>query len=435
MGRGDMDTASSAMKPLFALVDCNNFYVSCERVFQPHLRGRPVIVLSNNDGCIISRSQEAKAMGVKMGIPWHEAKPWVASHGLIALSSNYALYGDLSRRVMAILADMAPQQEVYSIDETFLDISTIAEPEALAHTMRQRVLQWTHIPTCVGLGSTKTRAKLANQIAKKSPQYHGVFNLEQLTSEQEQALFARLPVGDIWGVGWHLQEKLARLNIKTVADLCAANVDWLRKQFSVVLARTVWELKGLSCLSLEEIAQPQRQLIHSRSFGQLVTTLDDLEDAILEFVTIAAAKLRQRQLQTAMICVMIQTNPNRSQDAQYRNSISLPLATPTQDTRQLLQQALTGLRQIYRPHYRYKKAGIIMTALSGIQHCQSDWLTASDDERSRSLMTTVDRINQHMGRNVLRWGLPRQVEHWQMRSDMRSPRFTSRWEELRNVKA
>lgn len=435
MGRGDMDLAPPALKPLFALVDCNNFYVSCERAFQPHLNGKPVVVLSNNDGCIISRSQEAKAIGVKMGIPWHEARALVASHGLIACSGNYALYGDLSHRVMSILADMAPRQEIYSIDETFLDLTGVPEPEILAQRMRQRVLQWTHIPTCVGLGSTKTRAKLANHVAKKYPQFKGVFNLENLTPDQEKRLFSHLPVGDIWGVGRRLQDKLTRLKINTMADLCAADTDWLHKQFNVVLARTVMELQGTSCLKLEDIHEPQRQLIHSRSFGHLVTTLEDMEEAVQEFITIAAAKLRQRQLQAAMVGVFIQTNPNRMQDNQYRNGINLALPTPTQDTRLLAQLALNGLKQIYKPGYRYKKAGVVLTALSDLQHCQSDWLNPGDDERSKALMKTIDCINQGMGGNTLRWGLPSHAEHWQMRRAMRSPRFTSCWEELMEVKA
>ena len=429
-----MDLAPAPVKPLFALVDCNNFYVSCERVFQPHLNGQPVVVLSNNDGCIISRSAEAKAMGVRMGLPWHEAKPLTAQ-GLIALSSNYALYGELSARVMNILGDMAPRQEIYSIDESFLDLSGVNNPERLAVEMRERVWQWTHIPTCVGLASTKTRAKLANHVAKKWKQLNGVFNLENLSPVQEQALFSRLPVGEVWGVGRRIQERLERMGIRKVADLQQADPDAMKKQFSVVLARTIKELQGVSCLSLEEMAEPQKQLVYSRSFGHPVETFAHMQEVLHEFVVIAAAKLRQRGLQTAMVAVFVQTNPFRLDEPQYRNGIALPLAVPTQDTRLLAELVLKGLCLIYRGGFRYKKAGVLLTALSGVEQRQLDWLNPGDSERSRALMAAVDGINRGMGRNTVRWGLPTDAGHWRMRQERRSPRFTSAWEELKVVKA
>jgi len=236
-----MDLAPATVNPLFALVDCNNFYVSCERAFQPQLNGKPVVVLSNNDGCIISRSAEAKAMGVRMGLPWHEAKPLTAQ-GLIALSSNYALYGDLSARVMNILGDMAPRQEIYSIDESFLDLSGINNPERLAGEMRERVLQWTHIPTCVGLASTKTRAKLANHVAKKWKRLNGVFNLDNLSPAQEQALFSRLSVDEVWGVGRRIQERLERMGIRKVADLQQADPDAMKNS-----SAWYWRAPSRSC--------------------------------------------------------------------------------------------------------------------------------------------------------------------------------------------
>jgi DNA polymerase V len=429
-----MDLAPAPVSPLFALVDCNNFYVSCERAFQPQLNGKPVVVLSNNDGCIISRSAEAKTLGVRMGIPWHEARPYLAE-GLIALSSNYALYGDLSARVMNILGDMAPRQEIYSIDETFLDLSGVTAPEKLALAMRRRVLQWAHIPTCVGLGSTRTRAKLANHIAKKARDGNGVFNLEALSPEDEQTLLASLPVGEVWGVGLRWQEKLQRLRIRTVADLCAADADWLRAQSNVVLARTVKDLQGVSCLSLEDVAEPQQQLMHSRSFGHPVTELRHLEEAVHDFITTAAAKLRQRGLQTAMMSVSIQTYTHRGPETQYRNSAALPLPAPTQDSRVLAQLAREGLHRIFRPGFRYKKAGVLLTALSGVEQRQLDWLNPGDSERSRALMAAVDGINRGMGRNAVRWGLPTDAGHWRMRQERRSPGFTSAWGELKVVKA
>lgn len=430
-----MDAAPSALTPLFALVDCNNFYVSCERVFQPWLRGKPVVVLSNNDGCIISRSQEAKALGVRMGAPWHEARALTETHGLIGLSSNYALYGDLSRRVMAILGEMAPRQEVYSIDETFLDLTGVPSPECLAQAMRERVLQWTHIPTCVGLGRTKTLAKLANHVAKTRPENGGICNLESLEAGEREALFAAIPVGEVWGVGRRLQEALSASGIRTVADLARADPDRLRTRFSVVLARTVLELRGLSCLSLEEVADPQKQLIHSRSFGHLVIERADLEEAVRTFTLAAAAKLRQRGLQTSMLQVFVRTNPFRPQDPQYNNTIAMPLAAPTQDSRILTALSREGLARIFRPGYRYKKAGVMLTALGDARLQQFDWLHPGDAEESRTLMAVVDRINRHMGRNTVQWGLNGRTAQWGMRRDQRSPRFTSRWEELAPVRS
>ncbi len=429
-----MDLAPAPVNPLFALVDCNNFYVSCERAFQPHLNGKPVVVLSNNDGCIISRSAEAKAMGVRMGLPWHEAKP-LLGQGLIALSSNYALYGDLSARVMNILGDMAPRQEIYSIDESFLDLGGVPDPERLAHAMRQRVLQWTHIPTCVGLASTKTRAKLANHVAKKWKALNGVFNLETLSPSQEQTLFSRLPVGEVWGVGRRIQEKLERMGVRHVADLQQADPDTMKRQFSVVMARTIKELQGISCLSLEEMAEPQKQLVYSRSFGHPLETFAHMQEVLHEFVVIAAAKMRQRGLQTAMVTVFVQTNPFRQEEPQYRNGITLPLAVPTQDTRLLAELVLKGLCLIFRGGFRYKKAGVQFMALSGVEQRQLDWLNPGDSERSRALMAAVDGINRGMGRNAVRWGLPTDAGQWRMRQEQRSPRFTSTWEELKVVKA
>lgn len=262
---------------MFALVDCNNFYVSCERLFRPDLKGRPVVVLSNNDGCAVSRSQEAKDLGVQMGQPWFQLQDLVRRYGLVAFSSNYTLYADLSDRVMSVLRDMAPRIEVYSIDESFLDLTGIRDREELSRQLRNRVLRWVGIPVCVGIGSTKTRAKLANHIAKKNPSLSGVFDLEALGLEEQAAWLSRIKVGEVWGVGRKISRRLEAAGVLTVADLQACDTESIRQQFSVTMARTVAELNGVSCLDMKEVAPAKQQIMVSRSFGRPVLTLEELQ--------------------------------------------------------------------------------------------------------------------------------------------------------------
>lgn len=423
-------------KPLFALVDCNNFYVSCERVFDPSLRHRPVVVLSNNDGCAVSRSQEAKDLGIKMGAPWFDIRHMERSHGLVARSSNYALYGLLSNRVMSILRDMAPGQEIYSIDESFLDMSGIADPVALGREMRARVLQWTHIPVCVGIASTKTRAKLANHIAKKSTKSQGVFNLEQLTPEQEARLLSKIDVGNVWGVGRRISDRLSRMGILTVHDLMRCDPEVMRQHFSIVLARTVSELQGVSCLSMEDVAPPKKQIMVSRSFGELVTRYQDLQQAVVHYVSRAAEKLRKEQLTANTLMVFAHSNPFREKDLQYSGSRVIPLATPTQDTRKLIAAALSGLEDLYVPGILYKKAGVMLTELVDQHIQQNDLFDVSDSDGSKQLMQVVDSINRQHGRGtVFMAAAGVDQTRWKMRTDLKSPAYLSQWNQLSIAKA
>lgn len=343
-----------------ALVDCNNFYVSCERVFNPKLEGHPVVVLSNNDGCAVARSAEVKALGVKMGEPWFKMKDLAKRHGIIAYSSNYTLYGDLSARVTSILSNFSPKQEVYSIDECFLDLAGFEPSTLLAYgqTIRRAVKQGVGIPVCVGIAESKTLAKLANHCAKKSyAGEDGVCDFGRLTDTELSALFSRIPVGDVWGVERRITEKLGVMGIETVEDLRCADSDWIRQQFSIVLERTVKELNGISCIELENAGTPRQQIMVSRSFGMPVTTLDELEESVAYFTALASEKLRQDGSVASSLCVHVMTNPFSESEPQYHISRVVPLGQPSDDTNKLIKASLQGLRQMYRPGYRYKKTG------------------------------------------------------------------------------
>lgn len=353
------------MNSRIALIDVNNFYVSCERAFNPKLENQSVVVLSNNDGCAVARSNEVKALGVKMGAPWFQLKDLAEKHHIVALSSNYTLYGDMSDRFSTILRDFSPNIEIYSIDECFLSLDGLNSlwPSAahMGKIMRQRVRQWLDLPVCVGFGASKTLAKLANHIAKKQSAFNGVCDLGSLSSEQIDALFSKIAVREVWGVGSRIGLKLEAAGIKTVQALRDTPTAWLRAKFGVVMARTSSELRGISCLMLEEITPPRKQIISSRSFGQLVYTLPELSESVASYMSKAAEKLRGQHSTCNAIQVFVHTNPFREQDPQYSNSITIPLPNASSDTRLLIRAALFGLQRIYQPGFAYKKAGVMLT--------------------------------------------------------------------------
>ena len=294
-----------------ALIDVNNFYVSCERVFNPKLEGRPVVVLSNNDGCAVARSNEVKVLGVKMGQPWFQLKDLARKHGIVAYSSNYALYADMSNRVMSILAMFSPNQEIYSIDECFLDLSGFRRTNHADYgqRIRKRIKQWTGLPVCVGIGSTKTLAKLANHIAKKNPEFNAVCDLNSLSLEQQADWFQRIEVGEIWGIGRRLAPRLHEIGIKTVLDLKTASPSQLRARFSVVMEKIIREINGTACIELEEINPPKKQIVSSRSFGIPVSDLASLEESVSLYISRAAEKLRRQQSFAGTVHVSIRTSP------------------------------------------------------------------------------------------------------------------------------
>ena len=383
-------TSDPLAKPLHALVDCNNFYCSCERVFNPELQNRPLVVLSNNDGCAVARSAEAKALGIKMGEPWFELKHLVKRHGLIGLSSNYTLYGDMSARVMQVLREFTPDVEVYSTDESFLRIERMQllwpSHGAMGQAIRQRVRQWTGIPVCIGIGPTKTLAKLANHIAKKNPQFEGVFDMSTYPENAFSTLLTKIAVGEGWDVGQRIAAKLDGMGIRTVADLREASSKAIRMHFSVVLERTVAELQGVSCLTLEEVAPPKKQIVSSKSFGQMVTSLDELGEALSTYVSRAAKKLRVQDSVCAALQVFVMTNRFRPEDPQYSNGIVIPLPNPSNDTIRLAAAALYGLKRIYRPGFWYKKCGVMLMDLSPATQRQQSLFSQVDDEAKHSLL-------------------------------------------------
>ncbi len=415
-----------------ALVDCNNFYVSCERVFRPDLAHVPMVVLSNNDGCVVSRSNEAKALGIRMGQPWFECKALAEQHGILAMSSNYALYADLSNRVMSILAEFSPRHEVYSIDECFVDLTGIPRLRELSYAMRERVMQWTGIPVCVGIGPTKTLAKLANHVAKKHPRSRGVFNYNALTPDQKTRLLQRISVEEVWGVGYKRTKSLARHGVHSVQDLRVAHAPTLRAEFGVVMEKTQRELQEVPCIDLQEVQPDRQQIISSRSFGSMVTELAVLKDALSTFVANACAKLRAQSSQAAVIQVFLQTNRFRRDLPQYMPSLAVPLPYPTNDSLEVNRWAARLCERMFKDGYQYKKAGIMLSEISPVTHRQSDLLEPEATSNTR-LMRALDTLNQRYGRGTVKVSTQGAFQGWQMLQERKSPNYTTSWTDIPNV--
>lgn len=417
--------------PTFALVDCNNFYVSCERLFRPDLRGLPVVVLSNNDGCVVSRSNEAKALGIAMGEPYFKLRELIALHGIEVFSSNYALYGNLSARVMSVLRDLAPRSEVYSIDEAFLDLTGLREPlPVFGRRVKAEVQRLVGIPVCVGIAPTKTLAKLANWCAKKYS-HSGVVDLSD--QARQEKLLRLAPVGEVWGIGRKLSAKLKAMNINTAWELSRQEPAFMRKCFSVVVEKTVRELRGESCLALGESAEPKQMITCSRSFSERVTDLNGLREAVASYTSRAAEKLRGQGDYCRLLQVYIRTGVFNPNEPRYGRTASVPLACPTQDTRNLVQAALAGLASIYVPGYRYQKAGVVLMEFASPGQIQDDLFAPPPRPGSEALMATLDRINARMGRGTIHLARVPAAPDWGMRQELKSPGYVSRWSELRRV--
>jgi DNA polymerase V len=417
------------MTPQIALVDCNNFYVSCERVFRPDLRNVPVVVLSNNDGCAVSRSNEAKALGIKMGQPWFECKELAEEHGILALSSNYALYADMSNRVMSILGSFSPRQEVYSIDESFLDLTGMPKLRELSYEIRERVITWTEIPVCVGIGPTKTLAKLANFVAKKHPRSKGVFNYNDLSDAQQAKLLSQIEVGEVWGVGRKISARLAEHGIHTVQDLRAAQTATLRAEFGVVVEKTQRELQGVQCMDLEDVVPAKKQIVSSRSFGQTVRDVAVLKDAMSTFVANSCAKLRAQGSQASLIQVSLYTNRFRKDLPQYNPSFTLPLPQPTNDSLVVNRWADYLVGRLFKPEYEYKKAGIMLGEITPVGQYQADWLEPPQ-ATSTKLMDALDGLNKRFGRGTVKVSTQGAHKEWKMRQERKSPNYTTDWGEV-----
>ncbi len=417
------------MKQVYALVDCNNFYVSCERVFNPVIEHRPVVVLSNNDGCIVSRSNEVKALGIPMGKAVFEVRDILQKHHVEAFSSNYTLYADMSRRVMQTLFEFTPEIEIYSIDEAFLDLAGIQGSfEEYGRRIRNTVKQWTGIPVSVGIGPTKTLAKIANKLAKTSPRAEGVLDLVD-SPFLEEAL-RRVEVGDVWGIGYRSARKLNRIGIRTALDLSRAELAWIRRTFGVQGLRTVHELQGMRCYRLEENPPAKKNLAVTRMFGRSVTTIEELSEAVATYAARAGEKLRGDNLAAGLLTVFVTTS--RFIEKRYFNSAHYEFPVQTNDTAEIIREALAGLQTIYRKGYEYKKAGVLLHHLVPEKHVQGNLFDAVDRDRSKRLMQAVDAINRRSAAGV-RWGVEGLQKPWHARFDRRSHKYTTRWDQLPQV--
>jgi len=422
---------------MYALVDGNNFFVSCERVFRPSLNGCPVVVLSNNDGCAIARSNEAKALGIAMGAPWFKIKHLAESDGLVALSANFALYGDLSDRMMSLAAGLGPRQEIYSIDESFIDLTGVrGNMVERSHKIRARILQWVGIPCGIGIGATKTLAKLANYVAKTAERKPGsypdhlaqVCDLAALTPSELEAVMAATAVNEVWGVGRRISAQLIEDGVNTVLDLARLDPAMVKSRWSVVLERTVRELQGTTCIELEHAPQSKQEIACTRSFGHPVTELHELAKAITEFASRAAQKLRKQGSLAGQVLCFIRTSPFR-QDAQFSRTTTVPLRRPSADTAAIVAAALAGLRAIYRPGYKLAKAGVMLLDLQPGTVQQQELALENDEVTDRgSLMTTLDVLNQRYGRGTVLLasaGLAGNRRSWSMKQERRTPGYTT----------
>lgn len=415
-----------------ALVDCNNFYVSCERVFQPELRGKPVVVLSNNDGCVIARSNEAKALGIDMGAPWHLHRERFAAAGVIVRSSNYTLYGDMSARVMEVLSQFTPDLEIYSVDEAFLGMAGFgARLESHARALRAAVLQWTGIPVSVGIAPTKTLAKVASRAAKKDETHGGALLL--LDEAAQDAALAKIGLTDLWGVAGRLAARLAAIGINTPLDLKHGDPRLIRERLGVVTLRLALELRGVACLDLERVTPDRKSIMTSRSFGRPVTTLPELREAVASYTGRAAEKLRRQHLATARLMVFIETNRFKPDDAQHYAAWPVHLPMATSDSSKLIGAALAGLAAIWRDGYRYKKAGVVLLDLHPAAAVQEGLFDKADSPRRAALMRTVDRLNTRFGRDAVTFAAVGQRRPWKLRRELLSPCYTTAWDELLRV--
>jgi DNA polymerase V len=418
------------LKPVFALVDGNSFYASCEKAFRPDLAHKPVVVLSNNDGCVVARSAEAKLLGIPMGAPLFQIQKDIRKHGIVVFSSNYELYADMSARMMAAIASLTSRIEIYSIDECFADLTGMHDLSALAHAIRNRVQQWTQITTCVGIGHSKVQAKLANHLAKKNKALNGVCNLVDMPSTELDTILGKVKVGEIWGIGRKLSAHLQSMNIHTAMQLRDADQGTIRKRFGVVVERICRELAGTSCLELSEVNEPNQQIIRSRSFGQLVTDKVALQAAVSTHVASAVAVLREQGTLASVINIFIETNRFREQDLQYHGSRSIALAYPSSDTMQFNHLAVQLLDDIYKPGYLYKKAGVMLTGIETGTRLQADLFAQKDSPERDKLMQTMDALNNRYGRGAVQLASAMQNEDWRMCREKLSPCYTTRVKEL-----
>ena len=415
-----------------ALIDCNNFYASCERIFNPRLIGKPIVVLSNNDGCIITRSAEAKELGIKMGEPYFKAKKIIDKNNVKVFSSNYSLYGDISQRVMETLARFASDVEIYSIDEAFLGLNGFENYELSKYCqyIRRTIKQWVGIPVSIGVSTTKTLSKIANNLAKKNKEYDGVCILKSWFDINEALKLT--PIEDVWGIGRRLSVFLKKYKINTAYDFTQLDKGWIRKNMGVVGEKTFLELCGVSCIELELIPSDKKSCCVSRSFSKPVEKIDDLEESVSSYGTRVAEKIREEGLVAESMSIFVLTNYFNRKEKQYSNSIKLQLPYPTNNSIKIVKRALEGIKKIYRQGYRYKKAGVILYGLTKAK--QTRGLLDYDRESSDSIMNTLDRINERYGSSTIRLASEGVDKSWSMRRESVSPCYTTRFDDLVEAK-
>lgn len=419
---------------MFGLVDCNNFYASCERLFRPFLNKRAIVVLSNNDGCVIARSNEAKALGIQMGTPAFEIKEMLNRHQVCIFSSNYTLYGDISARVMNVIASLVPRLEIYSIDEAFIDLTGVPERDlqGVAINIKETVYRHTGIPVSVGVAKSKTLAKLANRWVKKHKLPVGVYVINE--KRKFNQVLRGTPVADIWGVGGRYGRWLEANYIKTAFDLARAPEPWVRKKMTVQGARMVNELRGVSCIPLDEVPPTKKGICTSRSFGNLVTDKNTLKEAVANYAAICARKLRKENTCAKLVQVFIHTNAYRTQDKQYYRSISVPLPVATSDTPEILYYALKGFEMIFKPGYNYKKAGIFVSEIVPAGQVQMGLFDRVNRVKSAQIMEMMDNVNAEFGRDLLKFAVQGSGRKWKLKQEKLSPCYTTRWDDLLTVK-
>ena len=421
---------------LVALVDCNNFYVSCERVFNPKLENVPVLVLSNNDGCIVARSNEVKALGVPMGEPFFKSKEIVEKSNVRVFSSNYTLYGDMSARVFATLSQFTPEIEIYSIDEAFLNLTGFDRHCSLTEygrLIRRTVKQWTGIPVSVGIAETKALAKIANRLAKRSARAGGVLDLT-LPGYREKAL-ERTKVWDVWGIGRRHGQRLIDRGIVTAKQLCDIDENVIRKQMGVVGVRLVYELRGISCLKLDLCPPPKKGITSSRSFGRAITVKREIKEAVAAYVSTAAAKLRGQHSSARYLTVFLMTNRFRKDQPQYNNAATVELPVASDNTEELMHYAGQVVDRLFRDGYKYKKAGIMLTGLVPSDQVQADLFDRADRGRDSKVMQALDLVNKHIKKGALQIAAQGRTQPWRMKCEKRTPNYTTSWEELARATA
>jgi DNA polymerase V len=414
---------------MIALVDVNNFYVSCERLFNPKLLNKPIVVLSNNDGCIISRSNEAKLLDIKMGTPLFKIKSLIQSSSIIVLSSNYPLYADISNRTMTLLASFSPQQEIYSIDESFLDLSGNQKLNIIGQKIKKKLWQYLGMPVCVGIAPTKTLAKLANYCAKKQPEWSGVCDLSELPTIRIDNIMSKINVAEVWGVGNKTADKLKSIGIYSVLDLKKSDAIYIKNLFSINLEKIIYELNKTICFPIDLKTPPKKQIISSRSFGCPIQSYDLLVEAVTTFTSRAAYKSRQQSTLAEYVSVFISSSPFQSKKYYYQNSITLKLPYLTSDTNLILSIALEGLKSIYKANIKYVKCGVILSGLIDENRIQ-DYLWPTKTIGHSQLSQAIDAINIKFDKHSIRLATQSNNPIWGMKQSKKSQSFTTSWNEL-----